>query len=144
MGGMPPLGYDVKDRKLVVNDDEARIVVDIYRRYLMLKSVHTLKDELAKAGIRSKRRVRPDGTEYGSQKFSRGALYLMLQIDFTAARLLIRTIHIRDDIQQSSNSHCGTKFRQSLPRTGSSGPLAYAQSIRACSPASYLMRPASG
>jgi site-specific DNA recombinase len=39
MGGMPPLGYDVKNRKLVVNDDEARIVVDIYRRYLALKSV---------------------------------------------------------------------------------------------------------
>src|SRR5471030_2677961 len=34
MGGMPPLGYDVKNRKLVVNAAEARIVVDIYRRYL--------------------------------------------------------------------------------------------------------------
>ena len=79
MGGMPPLGYDVKDRKLVVNDKEARTVVDIYRRYLALKSVHALKDGLAEAGIKSKRRVRPDGTEYGGQKFSRGALYLMLQ-----------------------------------------------------------------
>jgi DNA invertase Pin-like site-specific DNA recombinase len=79
MGGMPPLGYDVKDRKLVVNGDEARTVVDIYRRYLELKSVHALKDELAEAGIKSKRRVRPDGTTYGGQKFSRGALYLMLQ-----------------------------------------------------------------
>ena len=39
MGGMPPLGYDVKDRKLVVNKDEARVVVDIYRRYLARKSV---------------------------------------------------------------------------------------------------------
>jgi site-specific DNA recombinase len=36
MGCMPPLGYDVKDRKLVVNKGEARIVVDIYRRYLKL------------------------------------------------------------------------------------------------------------
>jgi site-specific DNA recombinase len=79
MGGMPPLGYDVKDRKLVINDDEARIVVDIYRRYLALKSVHALMDELAGARIRSKRRVRPDGTGYGGQKLSRGALYLMLQ-----------------------------------------------------------------
>ncbi len=79
MGGMPSLGYDVKDRKLVVNDDEARTVVGIYRRYLSLKSVHALRDELAAAGIKSKRRVRPDGTEYGGQKFSRGALYLMLQ-----------------------------------------------------------------
>jgi site-specific DNA recombinase len=79
MGGMPPLGYDVKDRKLVVNDNEARTVVDIYRRYLALKSVHALMDELATAGIRSKRRVKPDGTAYGGQKLSRGALYLMLQ-----------------------------------------------------------------
>jgi site-specific DNA recombinase len=61
MGGMPSLGYDVKDRKLVVNHDEAQTVVDIYRRYLALKSVHALTDELAEAGIRSKRRVRPDG-----------------------------------------------------------------------------------
>jgi site-specific DNA recombinase len=79
MGGMPALGYDVKDHKLVVNDDEAQTVVGIYRRYLALKSVHALKDELAEAGIRSKRRVRPDGTEYAGQKLSRGALYLMLQ-----------------------------------------------------------------
>jgi DNA invertase Pin-like site-specific DNA recombinase len=79
MGGMPPLGYDVKDRKLVVNDNEARIVVDIHRHYLALKSVRALKDELARAGIKSKRRIRPDGTEYGGQKLSRGALYLMLQ-----------------------------------------------------------------
>jgi site-specific DNA recombinase len=79
MGGMPPLGYDVKDRKLVVNDGESRAVGDIYRRYLALKSVRALKDELAAVGIRSKRRVRPDGTEYGGQKLARGALYLMLQ-----------------------------------------------------------------
>ena len=79
MGGMPPLGYDVKNRKLVVNNAEARIVVDIYRRYLALKSVHALREELADAGIKSKRRTRPDGAEYGGQKFSRGALYLILQ-----------------------------------------------------------------
>jgi site-specific DNA recombinase len=79
MGGMPPLGYDVKNRKLVVNDAEAHVVVDIYRRYLALKSVHSLREELADAGIRSKRRMRPDGAEYGGQKLSRGALYLILQ-----------------------------------------------------------------
>src|ERR1700724_1312944 len=79
MGGMPPLGYDVKNRKLVVNDAEACIVVEIYRRYLGLKSVHALREELADAGIKSKRRMRPDGAEYGGQKLSRGALYLILQ-----------------------------------------------------------------
>ena len=79
MGGMPPLGYDVKNRKLVVNDAEARIVVEIYRRYLALKSVHALRDELADARIKSKRRMRPDGGAYGGQMLSRGALYLILQ-----------------------------------------------------------------
>lgn len=79
MGGVPPLGYDVKNRKLVVNHDEARVVLHIFRRYLELKSVHALQAELDGAGIRSKRRVRSDGIEYGGQKLSRGALYLMLQ-----------------------------------------------------------------
>src|SRR5262245_60319268 len=79
MGGMPPLGYDVKNRKLVIHKKEARTVIDIYRRYLALKAVGHLHDELAVAGIRSKKRVRPDGTTYGGQTIGRGALYLMLQ-----------------------------------------------------------------
>jgi DNA invertase Pin-like site-specific DNA recombinase len=79
MGGTVPLGYDVKNRKLVINNAEARTVVDIYRRYLRLKSVRALGIELAASGIRSKRRIRPDGTEHGNQRFSQGALYLMLQ-----------------------------------------------------------------
>jgi site-specific DNA recombinase len=79
MGGTVPLGYDVKDRKLVVNKAEARTVVDIYRRYLRLKSVRALQVELDGAGIRSKSRVRLDGAEHGKQRFSQGALYLLLQ-----------------------------------------------------------------
>ena len=79
MGGTVPLGYDVSDRKLVVNKAEARSVVDIYRRYLRLKSVRSLQVELDAARIRSKRRLRSDGTEYGNQRFSQGALYLLLQ-----------------------------------------------------------------
>jgi site-specific DNA recombinase len=79
MGGMPPLGYDVKDRKLIVNKDEARTVIHIFRRYLELKSVRALEDELAAEGILSKRRTHADGSPYGGYKLSRGALYLMLQ-----------------------------------------------------------------
>jgi site-specific DNA recombinase len=78
ISGMVPLGYDVKDRKLVVNHAEARAVVDIFQRYLRLRSVRMLAEEAA-AGIKSKRRIRPDGTEYGHQRFSHGALYLLLQ-----------------------------------------------------------------
>jgi len=79
MGGLPSLGYDVQNRKLVVNDEEAPTVLHIFRRYVQLRSVHTLQAELDDAGIRSKRRILADGTAYGGQKLSRGALYLMLQ-----------------------------------------------------------------
>jgi DNA invertase Pin-like site-specific DNA recombinase len=79
MGGTVPLGYDAEDRKLVINKVEARTVVDIYRRYLRVKSVRALQIELDTANIRSKRRVRPNGAVSGDQRFSQGALYLLLQ-----------------------------------------------------------------
>jgi DNA invertase Pin-like site-specific DNA recombinase len=79
MGGLPSLGYDVKNRKLVVNEEEALTVLHIFRRYIELRSVRALKQELEAAGIRSKLRLLADGTYFGGQKLSRGALYLMLQ-----------------------------------------------------------------
>ena len=79
MGGLPSLGYDVQNRKLVVNEEEAGTVVHIFRRYVQLRSVRALQAELDAAGIRSKRRILADGTPFGGQKLSRGALYLMLQ-----------------------------------------------------------------
>jgi DNA invertase Pin-like site-specific DNA recombinase len=79
MGGQPALGYDVKERKLVVNDAEAETVRLIFRRYLDLGSVRELKAALDAEGVVSKNRIAADGSPYGGQSFSRGALYQMLQ-----------------------------------------------------------------
>jgi site-specific DNA recombinase len=79
MGGQPALGYDVHDRKLIINEAEAETVRMIFRRYVELKSVHDLKAELDASSIVSKARVGADGSPYGSRPFSRGALYAMLQ-----------------------------------------------------------------
>ena len=54
MGGLPALGYDVKERRLVVNTTEAETVRYIFRRYTELKSVRLLKEDLDGAGIVSK------------------------------------------------------------------------------------------
>lgn len=78
MGGVVPLGYDVKNRKLVINEQEAETVRYIFNQYLVLKSVQALKKHLDSAGIRSKRHVRKDGTETGGNPFFRGALYTIL------------------------------------------------------------------
>jgi site-specific DNA recombinase len=78
MGGQPPLGYDAKDRKLVVNEAEAELVRHIFRRYRELNSVRLLKAELDAEGIVSKVRLASDGSRYGGRPLARGALYLML------------------------------------------------------------------
>ena len=73
MGGIVPLGYDVRDRRLVVNRTEAETVRDIFRRYLELGSVRLLKADHDRRGIRSKVRVAQNGSRSGGQPFSRGA-----------------------------------------------------------------------
>jgi site-specific DNA recombinase len=78
MGGQPPLGYDVKDRKLIVNEAEAETVRHIFQRYGELKSVRLLQVDLHAAGIVSKARKASDGRLYGAKPLGRGALYLML------------------------------------------------------------------
>ena len=79
MGGLPPLGYDVADRKLVVNATEADTVRHIYRRYTELKSVHALKLELDASGIVSKARQNRKGRPTGRLPIAVGALYHILQ-----------------------------------------------------------------
>jgi DNA invertase Pin-like site-specific DNA recombinase len=79
MGGLPSLGYDVKDRRLVINKAETKTVRHIFQRYTELKSVRLLKAELDARGIVSKPRNASDGTRYGEKPLARGALYLMLQ-----------------------------------------------------------------
>jgi site-specific DNA recombinase len=79
MGGIPPLGYQAQDGKLVVIESEAEIVRDIFRRYAALGSVRLLKEELEARGIKSKSWTTASGRRVGGNPFSRGALYFMLQ-----------------------------------------------------------------
>jgi site-specific DNA recombinase len=61
MGGPPPLGYDVENRQLVINETEANTVRTIYRLYLNCDGVSDLKDDLDRQGIRSKLRTYANG-----------------------------------------------------------------------------------
>ncbi len=78
MGGYVPLGYDLRDRKVVINEAEAKTVREIFKLYLELGSVRLLKDELARRGIISKLRTSKGGIRTGGQPFFRGALYAIL------------------------------------------------------------------
>jgi DNA invertase Pin-like site-specific DNA recombinase len=79
MGGTVPLGYDVKNRKLVLNADEAERVRLIFRRYVVLGCVSALQEDLEQRGVHSKRRILTSGRVLGGCSFGRGALYHLLQ-----------------------------------------------------------------
>ncbi|HVH49562.1 MAG TPA: recombinase family protein [Sphingomicrobium sp.] len=79
MGGNVPLGYDLGDRKLEVNEVEAETVRHIFTRYLDLKSVPALTKELAAQGIRSKRWTSRAGKTHGGLPFHVGALAHILR-----------------------------------------------------------------
>ncbi|MBF0186203.1 MAG: recombinase family protein, partial [Magnetococcales bacterium] len=68
MGGHPPLGYDVADRKLVINQPEAETVRTIFRRFIETSSVIQIIDELAETGAVGKNGLQLD----------KGAIYRIL------------------------------------------------------------------
>lgn len=79
MGGTVPIGYDVKDRALVVNEAEACSVREMFQTYLRLGSVETLQKHLEQQGILSKRWTSRAGRTRGGRQFSRGNLYWLLR-----------------------------------------------------------------
>ncbi len=79
MGGSVPLGYEVKDRALIINDIEAAKVRLIYKQYIGLGSVRDLAGYLDSNGIRSHRRATQSGKMIGGHRITRGSLYLLLQ-----------------------------------------------------------------
>jgi DNA invertase Pin-like site-specific DNA recombinase len=79
MGGVPPLGYAVRDRKLIIVESEAETVRHIFRRYAALGSVRLLKAELETHGIAGKRWTSASSRSWGGKPIGRGALYLILQ-----------------------------------------------------------------
>jgi hypothetical protein len=78
MGGVVPLGYDLRERGLVINPVEAELVRRIFRRYLELGSVRLLRDELDRQGVVSRLRSPGNGAPPKGHSFSRGALYVLL------------------------------------------------------------------
>jgi site-specific DNA recombinase len=56
MGGVAPLGYRVEDRKLVVEEEEAKIVRKIFERYVTLGSIPALQRELRGEGVVTRER----------------------------------------------------------------------------------------
>jgi site-specific DNA recombinase len=78
-GGTVPLGYEARDKKLVVNKTEVETVRTIFRRYLELQSFSKLVADLDRRGIVTKRRNTSVAKYNGGISFTYGPLAYFLK-----------------------------------------------------------------
>jgi site-specific DNA recombinase len=79
MGGVVPLGYDVVDRKLIVNEQEARTIRTLFDLYIRLGTVKAVKEEADRLGLRTKARRPNNGSRDGDVSFREGHLQKLLK-----------------------------------------------------------------
>src|SRR5258705_1126668 len=77
VGGNLPLGYEMKDGKIAIVEEQAELVRSIFRRYLELSSVNELVRDLRERNIRTRTKQLSTGATRGGIPFGRGALYVL-------------------------------------------------------------------
>jgi hypothetical protein len=82
VGGVVPLGYQAKDRKITIVEEEAETVRHIFRRYLEFGSLNLLLADLRRSGIKTKIRPLSDGRTIGGISFTRGPIAALLRNRF--------------------------------------------------------------
>jgi DNA invertase Pin-like site-specific DNA recombinase len=108
-GGSVPLGYDSKDKKLVVNQLEAKTVRMIFERYLVLGSLRKLIAELDAKGAVTKRRL-VAGEVIGGIPFTYGPLAYLLRTP-TSAKPTITAPTLPASTNRSSIGRSSIKSR---------------------------------
>lgn len=79
MGGMPPLGYDVVDRKLIPNPAEAEIVRDMFKRFAAFPSMANLVRDLRAEGVKSKSWTTVKGHARYGKLIDKGYIYKLFK-----------------------------------------------------------------
>ena len=79
VGGIVPLGYEVRARKLLIREDEAQTIRLIFEPYLALGSLPALQRELRECGVVPRRRSLSSGRTVGGVPLTNGPLAHILR-----------------------------------------------------------------
>jgi hypothetical protein len=90
VGGMAPLGYETKDRRIIAVEEEAERVRTIFRSYLALGSLNRVRVDLRQRGIVTKLRTLKTGRTVGGIPFTRGPLAYLLRNRFYIGEVVFR------------------------------------------------------
>lgn len=78
VGGVPSIGYDLKDKQLVPNEQEANTVRLIFQKYLELGNIMAVAEWMNAQGHRSKRWKTKKGEDRGGKPFSHSSILKIL------------------------------------------------------------------
>ena len=79
VGGVVPLGYEVRNQKLIVNEEEAATVRLVFSRYLELGSLPALQRDLRERGVVTRKRQLSSGRTVGGRFLTNGPLNYLLR-----------------------------------------------------------------
>jgi hypothetical protein len=131
MGGVPPLGYDVVERKLVVNEREAVLVRDIFRRYAEHGSAARLVRELEIEGHTTKAWVTQSGRERLGRSIDQQYLFTLLRNRIYLGEICNHDTWYSAQHEPSFLKSCGTRHTP-LSRDESRHRANTVPSIRHC------------
>ena len=132
MGGNPALGYDIGERRLIINELEAETVRHIFQRYLEVGGVSDLVRDLDSHGVRSKRWLSASGNVRGGLPINRGSLFHTLKNRIYLGEIVHKGVVHRgehapivsrelfDAVQAKLAAHAVVRAH---PRSGSQAPL---------------------
>jgi DNA invertase Pin-like site-specific DNA recombinase len=134
VGGMTPLGYDTRERKIAVNTAEAECVRTIFRSYLKLGSLNLLMADLRQRGIVTKLRTLRSGRTLGGIPFTRGSLAHLLRNRFYIGEVVFKGENlpgeqaaivdrdlfdaVQGKLDQQVNSHRQSRTKSDAPFAG--------------------------
>jgi site-specific DNA recombinase len=116
MGGFVPLGYEVRERKLVVVDEEAAVVRALFQLYEDLGTVALVKAEADRRGYRTKQRSWASGKHTGGIAITRGHLYKLLCNPIYAGRIAHKGEIHDGEHDAIIDAECWDRVQQQLGR----------------------------
>jgi DNA invertase Pin-like site-specific DNA recombinase len=102
VGGVPPLGYDVVDGKLIVNDREAETVQTIFKTYLESAGMSDCRLRLIDMGIRGKEWITNKGESKGGTIIATSSLDRILKNEVYIGRIMNKRSHESFDGQHDA------------------------------------------
>ena len=120
-GGMPVLGYRVDNTKLVVDQDEAHRVREIFGLYLDHQSLLAVVKELKSRGWRTKRWTTRKGTARGGRPFDKNSLYQLLTNVVYVGKIRYKDEVHEGEQQSIVDADVFNRVQATLQRNGRSG-----------------------